>query len=77
MSKIIDIGVTITDGRILIDGIYVREYTRDSLRRCFGIVLQDTYLFSGTIKENMKYGKLDALDEEVEAAAAMANEMYL
>lgn len=63
----------ITDGRILIDGIDIREYTRDSLRKCFGIVLQDTYLFSGTIRENIKYGRLDATDEEVEAAAAMAN----
>lgn len=63
----------VTNGRILIDGIDIREYTRDSLRQCFGIVLQDTYLFSGTIKENIKYGKLDASDEEVEAAAAMAN----
>jgi ATP-binding cassette subfamily B protein len=63
----------VTEGRILIDGYDIREYTRDSLRKCFGIVLQDTYLFSGTIKENIKYGKLDATDEEVERAAAMAN----
>jgi ATP-binding cassette, subfamily B, multidrug efflux pump len=63
----------VTEGRILIDGHDIREYTRDSLRKCFGIVLQDTYLFSGTIKENIKYGKLDATDEEVEGAAAMAN----
>jgi ATP-binding cassette, subfamily B, multidrug efflux pump len=63
----------VTEGRILIDGYDIREYTRDSLRKCFGIVLQDTYLFSGTIKENIKYGKLDATDEEVEKAAAMAN----
>jgi len=63
----------VTGGRILIDGKDIREYTRDSLRRTFGIVLQDTYLFSGTIKENIKYGKPDATDEEVEAAAIMAN----
>jgi ATP-binding cassette subfamily B protein len=63
----------VTSGRILIDGVDIEEYTRDSLRRCFGIVLQDTYLFSGTIKENIKYGKLDASDEEVEKAAAMVN----
>lgn len=43
------------------------------MRKCFGIVLQDTYLFSGTIKENIKYGKPDATDEEVIAAARMAN----
>ncbi len=63
----------VTGGRILIDGRDIREYTRDSLRQSFGIVLQDTYLFSGTIKENIKYGKPDATDEEVVAAARMAN----
>lgn len=63
----------VTGGSITIDGRDIREYTRDSLRRCFGIVLQDTYLFSGTIKENIKYGRPDATDEEVAAAAAMAN----
>ncbi|MCR8631309.1 ABC transporter ATP-binding protein [Paenibacillus radicis (ex Xue et al. 2023)] len=63
----------VTGGRILIDGIDIKQYTRDSLRKAFGIVLQDTYLFSGTIKENIKYGKSDATDEEIEAAAAMAN----
>ncbi|WP_102400426.1 ABC transporter ATP-binding protein [Haloimpatiens massiliensis] len=60
-------------GRILIDGKDIRNYTRDSLRKIFGIVLQDTYLFSGTIKENIRYGRLDATDEEIEAAAKMAN----
>ncbi len=63
----------VTSGSIYIDGRDIREYTRDSLRRCFGIVLQDTYLFSGTIKENIMYGKPDATDEEVKRAAAMAN----
>lgn len=63
----------VTEGRILIDGIDIKNYSRDSLRRCFGIVLQDTYLFSGTIKENIKYGKSGATDEEVEEAAVMAN----
>lgn len=63
----------VSEGKILIDGTDIREYTRDSLRQCFGIVLQDTYLFSGTIKENIKYGNLDATDEEVEKAAEMAN----
>ncbi|MCM3764123.1 ABC transporter ATP-binding protein [Neobacillus niacini] len=62
----------VTGGRILLDGRDIRNYTRDSLRRCFGFVLQDTYLFSGTIKENIKYGKPDATDEEVKAAAVMA-----
>jgi len=63
----------VTSGSIYIDGRDIREYTRDSLRRCFGIVLQDTYLFSGTIKENIMYGKPDATEEEVKRAAAMAN----
>jgi ATP-binding cassette subfamily B multidrug efflux pump len=62
----------VTEGQILIDGLDIREYTRDSLRQSFGIVLQDTYLFSGTIKENIKYGKPDASDEEVRRAAMMA-----
>jgi len=63
----------VAQGRILIDGIDIREYTRNSLRKCFGIVLQDTYLFSGTIKDNIKYGRLDASDEEVKRAAKLAN----
>lgn len=66
----------VSDGRILIDGKDIREYSRDSLRKCFGIVLQDTYLFSGTIKENIRYGRLDATDDEVYKAAAMANADY-
>jgi ATP-binding cassette subfamily B protein len=63
----------VTGGRILLDGHDIREYTRDSLRKCFGFVLQDTYLFSGTIKENIKYGNAAASDDEVERAARMAN----
>lgn len=63
----------VTSGRILIDGSDIRTYTRDSLRRSFGFVLQDTYLFSGTIRENIKYGNPEASDQEVEDAAAMAN----
>jgi ATP-binding cassette subfamily B protein len=63
----------VTDGRILIDGKDIREYTRDSLRRCFGIVLQDTYLFSGTIRDNIKYGNPAAAEEEMKAAAAKAH----
>ncbi len=63
----------VTGGRILIDGRDIRDYTRESLRQSFGIVLQDTYLFSGTIKDNIKYGKPDATDREVEDAARMAN----
>lgn len=63
----------ITSGRITIDGTDIKEYTRDSLRRSFGVVLQDTYLFSGTIEENIKYGKPDATFEDMQAAAALAN----
>ncbi|TCP53422.1 ATP-binding cassette subfamily B protein [Tumebacillus sp. BK434] len=63
----------VTGGTIYLDGRDIRDYTRDSLRKSFGIVLQDTYLFSGTIKENIKYGRPDATDEEVETAAKMAN----
>jgi len=63
----------VTGGKIYIDGVDIREYTRDSLRRCFGIVLQDTYLFTETIKENIKYGNLEATDLEVQNAAKMAN----
>ena len=63
----------VTEGRILLDGHDIREYTRDSLRSCFGFVLQDTYLFSGTIKENIMYGRPSASDNEVIKAARMAN----
>ncbi|MFB6467224.1 ABC transporter ATP-binding protein [Cytobacillus sp. Hz8] len=63
----------VTEGRILIDGTDIRKFKRDDLRRSFGFVLQDTYLFSGTIKENIKYGNPDATDEEVEEAAQMAH----
>jgi ATP-binding cassette, subfamily B, multidrug efflux pump len=63
----------VKSGRILIDGKDIREYTRDSLRKCFGIVLQDTYLFSGTIRENIRYGKLDATEEEIVRASKMSN----
>ena len=63
----------VNSGTIFIDGEDIRKYTRDSLRKCFGIVLQDTYLFSGTINENIKYGKLSATQEEIMSAARMAN----
>jgi len=63
----------VTGGRILLDGRDIREYSRDSLRNSFGIVLQDTYLFSGTIRDNIRYGRPDASEEEVRAAARLAN----
>ena len=60
-------------GEILVDGHNVREFRRSDLRRLFGMVLQDTWLFNGTIRENIRYGRLDATDEEVEAAAKAAH----
>ncbi|MEK4235805.1 ABC transporter ATP-binding protein [Paenibacillus sp. FSL H7-0714] len=59
----------IKSGRITIDGEDIREVTLDSLRRQIGIVLQDTFIFSGTIRDNIRFGRLDATDEEVENAA--------
>jgi len=63
----------IEKGDIIYDGINVKDIKKDSLRRGLGMVLQDTCLFSGTIKENIRFGKLDATDEEVVAAAKLAN----
>lgn len=63
-------------GEILYDGIPVKNIKKDSLRRSLGMVLQDTSLFSGTIKENIRFGKLDATDEEIVAAAKLANADY-
>ena len=63
----------VTDGRIEYDGINIKDIKKSSLRKSLGIVLQDTHLFSGTIMENIRYGKLDATDEEVYAAAKLAN----
>ena len=63
----------VNSGRILIDGHDIREFDRRNLRECFGMVLQDTWLFNGTIMENIRYGRLDATDEEVIAAAKAAH----
>src|SRR5690606_1441430 len=63
----------VDSGRITIDGQDIRQIARDDLRRQLGIVLQDTYLFSGTVMDNIRYGRLDATDEEVIAAAKLAN----
>ncbi|MBM4432351.1 MAG: ABC transporter ATP-binding protein, partial [Chloroflexi bacterium] len=60
-------------GAIRIDGQDIRSVTQDSLRQQLGIVLQDTYLFADTVMENIRYGRLDATDEEVVAAARLAN----
>ena len=63
----------IQDGKIRYDGININKIKKADLRRSLGIVLQDTHLFSGTIMENIRFGKLDATDEEVIAAAKLAN----
>ena len=63
----------IQDGKIRYDGININKIKKDDLRRSLGIVLQDTHLFTGTVKENIRFGKLDASDEEVIAAAKLAN----
>nr|HID12379.1 ABC transporter ATP-binding protein [Anaerolineae bacterium] len=63
----------VDEGTIRVDGRDVRQVTRESLRRQMGIVLQDTFLFSGTVMENIRYGRLEAEDEEVIAAARLAN----
>ena len=60
-------------GSVVYDGIDVRDIKKDSLRRSLGIVLQDTHLFTGTIADNIRFGKLDATDEEIERAARIAN----
>ncbi|WP_455662829.1 ABC transporter ATP-binding protein, partial [Pradoshia sp.] len=72
LTRFYDVG----SGRITIDGTDIRDFTRESLRNTFGIVLQDTYLFTGTIKDNIKYGRLNATDDEVVEAAKMANAHY-
>ena len=63
----------IDSGTITIDGHDIYKTTRNSLRSALSIVLQDTYLFTDSIKENIRYGRLDATDEEIEAAAKLAN----
>lgn len=63
----------IADGKIRYDGININKIAKPDLRRSLGIVLQETNLFTGTVRENIRYGKLDATDEEIEAAARLAN----
>jgi len=63
----------VDSGAILVDGHDIREFNRDDLRMMFGMVLQDTWLFNGTIMENIRYGRLDATDEEVIEAAKAAH----
>ena len=63
----------INDGKITYDGIDIKRICKRDLRQSLGIVLQDTNLFTGTVRENIRYGRLDATDEEVEVAAKLAN----
>lgn len=63
----------VPDGKIRYDGININKIKKDDLRRSQSIVLQDTHLFTGTVMDNIRYGKLDATDEEVYAAAKLAN----
>lgn len=63
----------IEEGQILIDGIDIKNIKKDSLRENIAMVLQDTHLFSGTVRENIRYGRLDATDDEVIEAAKIAN----
>ncbi len=62
----------IQEGTITYDGLDIRDIAKESLRRSLGVVLQDTRLFTGTVADNIRYGRLDATDEEVEAAARLA-----
>lgn len=66
----------IQSGKIRYDGINISKIKKDDLRRSLGIVLQDTHLFSGTVADNIRYGKLDATDEEIHAAAKLAGADY-
>ena len=63
----------VNEGAILLDGHDIRDFTRGDLRDAFGMVLQDTWLFKGSVMENIRYGRLDATDEEVIAAAKAAH----
>ena len=73
MVKLLMRFYNVNSGEILVDGINVNEFKRSDLRHIFGMVLQDTWLFSGTIMENLRYGKLDATDDEVIEAAKKAH----
>lgn len=66
----------IQSGRITCDGIPIRQIKKASLRGSLGMVLQDTHLFTGTVRENIRYGRLDATDEEIVSAAKLANAHY-
>ena len=63
----------VQDGKIRYDGININKIRKSDLRHSLGVVLQDTHLFTGTVRDNIRFGRLDATDEEIEAAAKLAN----
>ncbi len=73
ITNLINCFYDIQDGKIRYDGININKIKKADLRRSLGIVLQDTHLFTGTVRENIRFGKLDATEEEVIAAARLAN----
>lgn len=73
ISSLIPRFYDVDSGQITIDGMDIRDMTKESLRRQIGIVQQDVFLFTGTLRENIAYGKLDATDEEIERAAEYAH----
>ncbi len=73
MTNLLNRFYDIQQGEITIDGVDIRKYKRDYLRENIAMVLQDTHLFTGTIMENIRYGRLDATDEEVIATAKMVS----
>ncbi|RLL42816.1 ABC transporter ATP-binding protein [Oceanobacillus piezotolerans] len=73
ISSLIPRFYDVNDGSIKIDGIDIRDMTKESLRKQIGVVQQDVFLFTGTLRENIAYGKLDATDEEIELAAKRAH----
>lgn len=76
ITNLINRFYNLADGKIRYDGININKIKMDDLRHSLGIVLQDTHLFTGTVADNIRYGKLDASDEEVYAAAKLANAHY-
>ena len=73
ITNLINSFYDIQDGKIRYDGININKIKKADLRRSLGIVLQDTHLFTGTVRDNIRFGKLDATDEEIVAAAKLAN----
>jgi ATP-binding cassette subfamily B protein len=73
LTNLINRFYEIEKGHITYDGIDIRAFRKADLRRSLGVVLQDTHLFTGTVRENIRYGRLEATDTQVEEAAKLAN----